>query len=128
MNQQPDDIANDPRVGLLRLAFDFLIQQQYFGSAAMMVAEYIGHIKRIENAESSGRLSVESVRLASDIWQREVKGFQHWFGANDEGTIARLMQELADKGIQKFVEDLMVELQIDRTPDVQTESMGADDE
>jgi len=38
MNQQPDAIATDPRVGLLRLTFDFLIQQQYFGSVAMMVA------------------------------------------------------------------------------------------
>ena len=104
MDKQPDDFANDPRVGLLRLTFDFLIQQQYFGSASMMVAEYIGHIRRIENAESSGLLSVESVRLASVIWQREVNGFRHWFGAIDDNTVARLMQELADKGIQKFVD------------------------
>ena len=38
MTLQPHEFATDPRVGLFRLTFDFLIQQQYFGSEAMGVA------------------------------------------------------------------------------------------
>ena len=41
-----------------------------------------------------------------------IRGFKFWFGSNDDGTIADLMQQLADKGIQKFVADLAVELQV----------------
>ena len=39
-----------------RLAFEFLPQQEYFGTAAMMVSEFIATIQRIETAESSGHL------------------------------------------------------------------------
>ena len=53
-----------------------------------------------------------SEKTASVIWQNEVHGFKYWFGANDDETIARLMHDLADKGIQKFVQDLTTELQI----------------
>lgn len=37
-----------------RPAFEFLLQQQNFGAAAMMVAEFIATIQRIEAAENSG--------------------------------------------------------------------------
>lgn len=40
------------------------------------------------------------------------KGFKHWYGVSDDATIARLMQELTDKGMSKFVADLAVELQV----------------
>jgi hypothetical protein len=109
-----EQLAIDPRVGMLRIAFEFLIQQQYFGAAATMVAEHLAHIHRIEAAENSGNLSVPSVKTAASIWRREVKGFKHWYGANDDATIARLMQNLTDKGIQQFVAELEVELQVNR--------------
>ena len=109
-----EQLAVDPRVGMLRIAFEFLLQQQYFGAAATMVAEHLAHIHRIEATENSGNLSVPSVKTAASIWRREVKGFKHWFGANDDATIAGLMQQLADKGIQQFVAELAVELQVNR--------------
>jgi len=88
------------------------LQQEYFATAAMMVAEFIGTIQRLEAAESSGNLSVPSVKAVAILWRNEVKGFKYWFGSNDDDGIARLMQELADKGIQKFVAELAVELQV----------------
>ena len=97
-----------------RLTFEFLLQQEYFGTAAMMVAEYIAHIQRLEAAESSGNLSAPNVKSAAILWRREINGFKHWYGADDDETIARLMLELADKGIQPFVADLAVELQVNR--------------
>ena len=120
MTERPDgltdlskeQLAADPRIGMRRLTFEFLLQQEYFGTAAMMVAESIGQIQRLEAAESSGHLSVPSLKSAAILWRREVKGFKYWFGANDDETIARLMQELADKGTAKFVADLAVELQV----------------
>ena len=108
-----EQLAADPRIGMRRLAFEFLLQQEYFGTAAMMVAEYIGTIRRLEAAENSGHLPVPSVRQAAILWRNEIRGFKFWFSANDDATIARLMQQLADKGIQKFVADLAVELQVD---------------
>jgi hypothetical protein len=76
------------------------------------VEEFIAHIQRLETAESSGHLSVPSVKSAAILWRNEIKEFKHWFGADDDETIARLMKELADKGMQKFVADLAVELQV----------------
>ncbi len=112
MTEASDDpIASDPRVVLLRMVFDFLLQQQYYGAAATMVAEHLSQIQRIERAESSGKLSPESVRAAATVWQREFQAFKYWYGADDDATIARLMQELADKGMQQFVVELAVELQ-----------------
>ena len=107
-----EQLAADPRIGMRRLAFEFLLQQEYFGTAAMMVAEFIGTIQRLEAAENSGNLSLPSVRQAAILWRNEIRGFKYWFGTNDDGTIADLMQQLADKGIQKFVADLAVELQV----------------
>ena len=107
-----EQLAADPRIGLRRLAFEFLLQQEYFGTAAMMVAEYIGTIQRLEAAENSGNLSLPSVKTAAILWRNEIRGFKYWFGTNDDGTIADLMQQLADKGIQKFMADLAVELQV----------------
>ena len=107
-----EQLAADPRIGMRRLAFEFLLQQEYFGTAAMMVAEYIGTIRRLEAAENSGNLSLPSVRQAAILWRNEIRGFKYWFSTNDDGTIADLMQQLADKGIQKFVADLAVELQV----------------
>ena len=78
----------------------------------MMVAEYIGTIRRLEAAENSGNLSLPSVKAAAILWRNEIRGFKFWFGTNSDGTIADLMQQLADKGIQKFVADLAVELQV----------------
>ena len=112
-----DDIANNPRVGLLRFVLEFLLQQNSFGSSAMMVAEHISHIHYVEKAESFGNLCIESVRTASATWQTEVHGFKYWFGTPGDNTIARLMQELADKGMQQFVANLAVELQIDHMPE-----------
>lgn len=109
-----DQLASDPRIEMRRLAFEFLLQQEYFGTAAMMVAEFIATIHRIEAAENSGHLPVTSVRAAAILWRREIRGFKYWYGADDDATIARLMQELADKGIQQFVADLAVELQVNR--------------
>jgi hypothetical protein len=107
-----EQLAADPRVGMRRLAFEFLLQQEYFGTAAMMVAEYIATIQLLEAAESSGRLSVPSVKQAAILWRNEIRGFKHWCGATEDETIARLMRELADKGVSQFVEDLAVELQL----------------
>jgi len=107
-----EQLVIDPRIGMRRLAFEFLLQQEYFATAAMMVAEYIGTIQRLEAAESSGNLSLPSVKAAAILWRNEVKGFKYWFGASDDDAIARLMQELVDKGIQKFVSDLAIELQV----------------
>lgn len=106
----PDPVANDPRVGMLKIVFEFLLQQHYFCAAATMVAEHLRQIQRIEAAESSGRLSSASVKTASVIWQNEVQGFKYWFGANDDVKIAQLLQECSDKGMQKFIEDLAIEL------------------
>jgi len=111
-NLSEEQLAADPRIGMRRLAFEFLLQQEYFGTAAMMVAEYIGTIRRLEAAENSGNLSLPSVKAAAILWRNEIRGFKFWFGTNSDGTIADLMQQLADKGIQKFVADLAVELQV----------------
>ena len=58
-------LASDPRIGIRRLVFEFLLRQEYFGAAAMMVAEFLSHIHRIEAAESSGYLSAPSVKSAA---------------------------------------------------------------
>ena len=79
-----------------------------------MVAEFIATILRIEAAENSGNLSTPSVKTAAILWRNELKGFKFWYGADDDATIARLMQELADKGTQMFVAELAVELQMNR--------------
>jgi hypothetical protein len=113
MTDSPDDrSATNPRVLMLRLVFEFLLQQNYFGAAAMMVAEHLGQIHRIEAAESSGNLSAQSLGTASVIWQQEVTGFKYWYGCPDDGTIAIMLRELTNKGMQQFVADLAVELQL----------------
>ena len=116
LNELPDlteaQLATDPRIGMRRLSFEFLLQQEYFGTAATMVAEFMSHVQRIEAAESSGNLSVPSVKQAAILWRNEIKGFKYWYGADDDATIAKLMQELADKGMSQFVADLAVELQV----------------
>lgn len=78
-----------------------------------MVAKFIASIRRIEAAENSGNLSVQSAKTAAILWRTEIKGFKYWFGANDDATLERLIQELADKGIQKFAAESAVELQVD---------------
>ncbi len=95
-----------------KLAFEFLLQQEYYGTAAMMVAEFIGTIQRLEAVENSGKLSVPSVKAAAILWRNEIRGFKYWYGANDDDTIARLMKEIAEKGNQKFVAELAVDLQV----------------
>lgn len=116
LNELPDlteaQLATDPRIGMRRLSFEFLLQQEYFGTAATMVAEFMSHVQRIEAAESSGNLSVPSVKQAAILWRNEIKGFKYWYGADDDATIAKLMQELADKGMSQFIVDLAVELQV----------------
>lgn len=107
-----EQLAVDPRIGMRGLAFEFLIQQEYFGAAAMMVAEHIDSIQRLEAAERSGNLSVSSVKAAAVLWRNEIKGFKHWYRTDNDATIARMMQELTDKGVQKFVSELAVELQV----------------
>jgi hypothetical protein len=108
-----DQLAADPRIGMRKIVFEFLLHQQYFGAAAMMVAEFIASIQQIEAAENSGNLSVPSVKTAAILWRNEIKGFKYWYGTNDDATIARLMLELADKGMQQFVAELAVALQVD---------------
>ena len=107
-----EQLAVDPRIGMRRLAFEFLLQQEYFSTAATMVAEFIVQVQRLEAAESSGNLSVPSLRSAAIVWRREVRGFKYWYGADDDSTIARMMQELTDKGMQTFISELAVELQV----------------
>ena len=107
-----EQLAADPRIAMRRMTFEFFLQQEYFATAATMVAEYIGTIQRLEAAESSGNLSVPSVKQAAILWLNEIRGFKYWFGANDDAAIADLMQKLVDKGIQKFVTELAVELQV----------------
>ena len=107
-----EQLAADPRIGMRRLAFEFLLQQEYFGTAAMMVAEYIATIQRIEAAENSGNLPVPSVKAAAILWRNEIRGFKFWYGATDDATISILMQNLGDKGMQQFVAELAVELQV----------------
>ncbi len=109
-----EQLAADPRILMRRLAFEFLLQQEYFGTAAMMVADFIATIQRLEAAESSGQLSTPSVKQAAILWRNEIRGFKHWYGGDDDEIIARMMRELADTGIQQFVADLAVELQVDR--------------
>lgn len=109
-----EQLAADPRIGMRRLAFEFLLHQEYFGTAAMMVADFIATIQRLEAAESSSLLSTLSVKQAAILWRNEIKGFKHWYGADGDETIGTLMQELADKGVQQFVADLAVELQVNR--------------
>ena len=125
LNELPDlteaQLATDPRIGMRRLSFEFLLQQEYFGTAATMVAEFMSHVQRIEAAESSGNLSVPSVKQAAILWRNEIKGFKYWYGADDDATIAKLMQELADKGMSQFVADLAVELQVNRPLGSETE-------
>ncbi len=112
MTEASDDpIASEPRVLLFRMMFGFLLQQQYFGAAATMVAENLSQLHRIERAESSGNLSPESVRAAATDWQWEFQAFKYWYGADDDTVIARLLRELAEKGMQPFVVDLAIELQ-----------------
>jgi len=36
-----EQLATDPRIGMRRLTFEFLLQQEYFGTPTMMVAECI---------------------------------------------------------------------------------------
>ena len=105
-------IADSPRVAMFRVILGVLLQQDFYGTAAMLVADYISETHRLEQAERAGHLSVGSVKNASNIWRREVSGFKYWFGADDDTTITRLMQELTDKGMEKFVADLAVELQV----------------
>ena len=107
-----EQLVADPRIGMRRLAFEFLLQQEYFGTAATMVAEFIATIQRIEAAENSGNLSAPSVKSAAFLWRNEIKGFKYWFGAPDDATISDLMRVLADIGVQQFVADLTVELQV----------------
>jgi hypothetical protein len=107
-----EQLASDPRIAMRKLAFEFLLQQGYFATAATMVVEFIGTIQRLETAESSGNLSVPSVKAAAILWRNEVRGFKYWFNANGNDTIGRLMKELADNGIQNFVSNLAVELQV----------------
>lgn len=38
-----EQLAADPRIGMRKIVFEFLLHQQYFGAAAMMVAEFISH-------------------------------------------------------------------------------------
>ncbi|MEZ6035208.1 MAG: hypothetical protein R3C17_19110 [Planctomycetaceae bacterium] len=64
-----EQLAADPRIGMRRLAFEFLLQQEYFGTAAMMVAEYIATIQRIEAVESSGKLSPPRVKQVAILWR-----------------------------------------------------------
>ena len=108
-----EQLAADPRIGMRRLAFEFLLQQEYFGTAAMMVAEYIGTIQRLEAAENSGHLPVPSAKTAAILWRNEIRGFKYWYGADDDATISDLMRVLADTGVQQFVADLTVKLQVD---------------
>ena len=110
-----EQLAADPRIEMRKLAFEFLLHQQYFGAAAMMVAEFIASIQRIEAAENSGHLPVPSAKTAAILWRNEIKGFKYWFGANDDETMRRLMQELTDKGMQSFVAELAVELQVNHS-------------
>ena len=110
-NSTDDQSATNPRVLMLRLVFEFLLQQNYFGAAAMMVAEHLGQIHRIEAAEGSGNLSAQSLETASVIWQQEVTGFKYWYGCPDDGTITTMLRELKSKGMQQFVADLVIELQ-----------------
>ena len=35
-----EQLAADPRIGMRRLTFEYLLHHEYFGTAAMMVAEY----------------------------------------------------------------------------------------
>jgi len=110
-----EQLAADARVGMRRLAFEFLLQQEYFGTAAMMVAEFIATIQRIEAAENSGNLPVPSVKAAAILWRNEIRGFKFWYGATDDATISDLMRVLADIGVQQFVADLTVELQVNHS-------------
>lgn len=66
-NLTEEQLAADPRIGMGRLAFEFFLQQEYFGTAAMMVAEFIGTIRRIKAAENSGNLSTPSVKAAATL-------------------------------------------------------------
>lgn len=53
-----------------------------------------------------------SVKSAAIQWRNEIKGFKHWFGTGDDETKVQLMKELTNEGIQQFVADLVVELQV----------------
>jgi hypothetical protein len=109
-----EQLACDGRVGMQRLLLEFLLQQEYFTTAAMMIAEYIASIQRLEEIERSGLLSTPSIKQAAILWRNEVRGFKHWYKADNDETIAELMQELSEKGFQQFVYDLALELRVNR--------------
>ena len=68
-------LAADARIGMRKLVFEVLPQQEYFNAAAMMVAEYFIFIQRIEAGENSGNLSHSSVKAAAILGRNEIKGF-----------------------------------------------------
>ena len=59
-----EQLAADPRNEMWRLAFEFLLQQEYFGIAATMVAEFIATIQRIQQMCGAGRFRFQRMLLA----------------------------------------------------------------
>jgi len=51
-DRSEEQLATDPRIAMRRMTFEFLLQQEYFATAAMMVAEFIGTIQRLEDPDS----------------------------------------------------------------------------
>lgn len=99
-----EQLAVDLRIGMRRLAFAFLLQQEYFGTAAMMVAEFIATIQRLEAAESSGLLSVPSVKQAAILWRNEIRGLSLHDGRS---AVAMVLGTnlVSDLGVLKILED-----------------------
>lgn len=42
-------ITDSPRVGMFRIVFGVLLHQDFYGAAAMLVAEYIAETQRLEH-------------------------------------------------------------------------------
>lgn len=116
--QSENESQWDSNIRELRHTFRFLIEQRYFRTAAMMVAEYLELLFKLEIFEECGLFSNEQKKIAGEVWKQEIAKFRHWFdpginletpGEND-GTILRLMQELKEKRILGFVTDLADEM------------------
>jgi hypothetical protein len=63
----------------------------------MMIVEFIATIQRLEAAESSGRLSVSSLKQAAILWRNEFRGFKHWSAG------AELIQAVSRLSSRSFV-------------------------
>ena len=63
-----EQLAADPRLGMRRLDFEFLLQQESFGTAAMIVTEFTATIQRLDAAETiNAQRQVSAILLRNEF-------------------------------------------------------------